>query len=74
MDYHILALIIAVFIYLLAPTSFDSQWVRRIARLIAILLAIWGLTIFHPIVAILVISVVLGLILWFGIDGISKSK
>jgi len=72
MDFHILAIIVAIFMFLLAPTSFDSLWARRTARFIAVGLVIWGLTIFHPIVTVLVISVALGLTVWFGVNGLNK--
>jgi len=71
MDFHILAIIIAIFMFALAPSAFASAWAKAIARGAAVILAIWGLSAFHPLVLAIVISLVIAVILYYGIAKVS---
>lgn len=72
MDYHILAILGSGFMLLMTPSAFNSKKYRLVVRFSAIILGIWGLAVFHPIVIIIALSAVFCTIIYWGVNCIDR--
>lgn len=53
--------------FVVSSQAFESKLGKRTVQFVAFLSAIWGLTIFHPIVIIVAVSLVFCIIIYYGI-------
>lgn len=71
MNFQVLAIIVSLLMYALAPEAFTSSWAKGIARLVAFFLFVWGLSAIHPLCTILAVSFAFAYVLYYGIKGLA---